>query len=446
MKKSIFSLITVIAFAFILSGISTTYAMTTEDEQYISKVAEKIKQTWPYMNKVWPNLDYTQYNVVVFYLDSNNETQKVWLINSQACKTLKKPEYESIIPPMPNGFDIIEYLGKPSISLSLTEDYIKENLNNDQFFRLITHELVHFYNQSKIALPVSNGNSRVQEYPIQVEPRLYRGMLYMNLKNAVLEKNNKRSYEYMRKAAYWLNKWKPSYLDEASRVCFSDIVEGHAKYIEHIAMAITPSGSIGDVTLNIQPEKLSHFAAYESYQLGIMSGILLDRYYPNWKQAFLNKKLTPAELLLEQVPPLTDEANAVFEKDLSAYIKGKNHIIEGYFQHISPAMKNKTIPYLKINVKHQEGSMSSEGAYKYKGEEVISQYTSSIKTNLKTLTVDTFSVFTEAENDSLYIIIPMTEDYSQIGDCITFSGPHVYGQIEITDHVMIDGREWFIVD
>lgn len=445
-KRVISFLLTATFMVTLLTGFTQSNPVTTKQaDLFVEQLAKIVAEKWPHMQKIWPNLDYSQHNIVIFYLNSSEKPESTWLINTKGYKLLKPSEYKEIQIPIAGQIGNVKFLGKASIALSLSEKVLKEDSEAINYFKLLTHELVHFYNQTNIEFPKIDSISRAQEYPLSVNPRLYRRMLYQNLNKAMVEKNNDLTNEYIRQAAFWYRKWKNEYSAEVNRIRITDMREGHAKYIEYIASFINKSGKIDDVSTTPIPAKLSHTATWESYQLGIVAGILLDKMQPDWKEKFQIKKMSPTELLLENVPEKSEIADVKIEKDLTEHIRVINETIKASIENIITAEKDKKIPYLRINVNYQVGSMSSDGFYTYQGKDIIGNYTGLIKKELNALNINKVSVFTSVHDDVLCIIIPLTEAFIKEGNLITLKGSKINGSIEITESVDVDDRVWYIV-
>ncbi len=416
-------------------------------EEYVSQIKEMVDKNWPYMKDVWPNLDYTQHNVVVFYRDEEMNIKKVWLVNTETKKELQPSEYEGVEIPRSGGFGKIDFLGKPSIALvfddySLEEDKGKEMIDNSMY-ALATHELVHFYYQSDISLPEDEGGGRAQEYPIDYTPRLYRGMIYRNLCSAIEETDEKTTQEYIQKATYWFNKWKNEYSDEVDYIRGNDMFEGHAQYIDIIGKFADDTENLENIKKYLDVDKIHTAVDRESYDLGYSAGVLLSRVQPEWKETFMTANKSPIELLLSDVIEIQDEVDADYEEKLKAEVNSTNSEIEGYISNIIEAEENKEIPYLKIGFEYLTGSIQSNGFFKYKDYEIMSQLYATLQKDANQVQVNGLSIVSTVDGD---ILIPLSEEFTVEGNLITFDSEHLKGSMELSNTENIDGRVWYVVE
>lgn len=405
--------------------------------EYIDNVEQKILENWPYMDKIWPGLDYTQNNAVIFYVDSEGEPLNAWVINTSGKRELTPEEYDNIDYPSVGGFSKIEFDGKLSTAVSIDASYISDTNNQNEAYNLLTHEMVHFYYQKDI-VQEDDGGTRNQEYPILYEPRLYRNMIHENLANAILTDDEAVSTEYIQKAAYWYNKWKNEYTYEYNSIRETDIAEGQARYIECLANFIGKGITKEDILSKIDVKILTSIDS-ESYSLGYVALLLLDKFSPDFKQNFFEIQKSPIELLLENVPEMQDKEDLEIVDNLKLEIDILNKEIFENIAHIVNSMSDKTIPYLKINRDYITTSMSIDGFYSYEGNDIISSLSAYFKQDSSNgIKINEFSVL----SDENYMIIPIIEEFEQKDDTLIFNGEIINGNIKV-EYSVEDGRKTY---
>ncbi|WP_255805158.1 hypothetical protein [Treponema putidum] len=195
------------------------------------------------MNKVWPGYDYTEHNFLIFYLDEESDVKEAKLLNINENRALKKTEYENITPPNPEGYDQIQFQGKPSIVMNVDDDVMQAENSVNELYKTATHEMVHFYYQKDVQ--ASAESSRSQIYPIEDTPRILRRMLYTRLIQAF--ENPDKQDEYLGKAKFRLDKYNDEFKSEADSIRATDIAEATARYKENLGMFIGKNLSKEDV-------------------------------------------------------------------------------------------------------------------------------------------------------------------------------------------------------
>lgn len=58
-------------------------------------------------------------------------------------RKLDESEYKGITPPNPRGYDQIKFQNKPSIVMSVDDDYMKSPDFVNKLYKTATHEMVH---------------------------------------------------------------------------------------------------------------------------------------------------------------------------------------------------------------------------------------------------------------------------------------------------------------
>lgn len=394
---------------------------TKEFRNFAKKLGEEIKKHWPYMDKVWPGYNYKNHNVVFFNISESGSIKEAWLINADGSRKLSDGEYTKITPPQPGGYDKISFEGKPSISISADEKSIKEDNALDNFYRITTHEIVHFYYQKEATNNFDVGN-RYQEYPLDKTPRLYRKMVYKNLIEAY--ENPTKENESLGKAKYWLDKWKKEFSQEYKDIKSTDIVESTARYTENIGSFITDKLTKEEFEKNAKNniKKNEDFlsADSESYEIGYVAALILDNKSPNWKNNFYKEGMTVEEKLLENVKEIPEKPDSEVEKRINKTVDQYNKTTAKSIEDIIKSEKDKKIPYLRLDINKSESSLASSGMLKYNGKNVIEEYINGFKVGDKSIKIDRKNVIdVMSENGSPIIEVPLDIPYEYKSGILT---------------------------
>lgn len=424
-KKTVAGLSVFVLVAGVLSGcnLNPTESKKTENQageiakqekseftQFANQVHQKITDHWPSMNKVWPTYDYTNHNLILFLLNDSDVEEAV-LINTKEQRKLTADEYKAIQAPQDDGYDAVEFNGKPSLAMSVTQQSMQKKKAVDTLYRVATHEIVHFYYQGE-ALLSQNSESRAQDFPLDKTPRLYRQMIYQNLIKAYDAPSD--DVNYLGKAKYWLEKWKNEYSSEYESIKSTDIAEATARYSENLGTFIDPKIEAKEIyksaAKDIKRTETFYSADGESYEIGYVAALLLDRRQPDWKKDFYASKSTIEEVLLKDVQSVDDEMDQAVETRVSAELDKYNNETLTSIQNIIDARKDKSIPYLKIDVTNSTSSMSAAGVVSVDGVEITIEYGNLFKANGKVIEIDKLNIFEqvdEAGNQFVYVPLQM---------------------------------------
>lgn len=404
--------------------VTDTPGLSSETPSIIQQMAGQIKSHWPHMAQVWPGLDYARHNLILFVLDDDDQVKQAWQINTQATKQLTVEEYADLAVPQAGGFEKLDYAGQPSISASLSESTLATTDPQD-FYRFITHELVHLYYQAE-ADQTMGESSRSQQFPVDKQPRLYRQMLYQNLIKAFQEPD--KQADHLGRARYWHDLWKTQYSEEYQTIKAIDIAEATARYIENIATFISPETSADELrdkaSQAIETNQIYTEASAESYELGYVAGLILDRIKPDWKETFYQQNVSVDEWLLRDIKPIAQEADPQLENKLSLEIERYNQSVQAEISPLITAQSDQSIPYLKLDVTQSTASMAATGMITYQGEDVILGYTNLFTSGGQSIKIENLSVYDSFDDTGrMFIVIPLTMPHQVTGDSLSIDQP-----------------------
>ena len=185
--------------------------------------------------------------------------------------------------------------------------------STDELLRLGMHEFFH----NLIQKNWKKSGPRGTKYPQSGQPRLYRRMLFENLKAYLI--SNGKDPQVLGKASFWYNKWKSEFPEEALNS--ADGYEGTAVYAEEVGAAIAKfgCGSEDRVLLSDAMETFKKTRGFsttgnyfelslEGYDIGTLSALAL-RFFRNDQTWFHQVAMgrTPVEILLTNVPQVPDK-------------------------------------------------------------------------------------------------------------------------------------------
>lgn len=424
---------------------STTFGMAQDEA--IAVIAERVAAHWPHMSTLWPGVDYTTHDVIMFAVDDQGEATRAWLINTTEHRELTAEEYASV--PVPPYFLSTEFEGRPSISvvLDLNNPLATPPSAEDSFahpevapdphagagfmYQLTTHELVHFYYQDE-ALQSAEGN-RDTPYPVDVEPRIVRNMLHYRLNRAFADAANRQ--DHLGRAKFWQDKWVTAYAQDAEAIRTYDIREGVARYLERAGDYVDPAQS-GDELVSAQTAGLEYqydtSVDGESYSLGFVSGLLLDETLPGWKDSFYASGKTLVETLLESVTAVEDQEDAVLRERLTTLITEHNESVKDEIALIDQAEADTTTAYLRTQGEASI-NLSHEGSYAYKGKTVfVRTVTDLASAGGGSVTISGLTILADPSTGEYTIPLP-AGSYSYKDGTLTVTGQKVSGEVKASE-------------
>lgn len=376
---------------------------------FVNEIDDLIKKHWPLMDELWPGADYTKHNLLLLHIDDELSIQEAWLLGTEEKRQLSESEYENIPAPQPGGFTDMSFEDKQSIAISVDDQDIARQGEAKDIYKTATHELVHFYHQSDQPWD-QEGSSRAQIYPIDVTPRLYRQMIFQNMIRA-FEKPEQQD-DYLGKAKYWQEKWHNEYPDERKAIHSTDIAEGTARYMEYMGALIgdAPAGSERDklAAEAIMRDDIFASADGESYELGYVAGLLLDRVKPNWKDDFYASNKTLDEMLLEDVEAVSEPMDEEIQQRVTNELETINEEVGEELSNIEKAQKDSSIPWLKIDTTDTSGSFMATGNYQFGDDDVLTTFTSQYRAGDGSINLRGISVASWYTMERDFLMVPLT--------------------------------------
>lgn len=349
--------------------------MTPSLQNYLDGVSQLVKSQWPEVIRIWPNMDYTQNNLLIISINHKDDIPRYWLINVNGLRELAANETGTVPQPAVENYAIAKIQGRNGVII--TVDSQKLPKSHEDTFRMATHELVHGWYQTEIK-PALSIDSRHTPYPLDYRPRLYRYMIIRSLQQAVRQPQDAFHLCY---AKFWYEKWQQEYKNEYLRIKNTDISEGSASYIENMSVVIEKDKTLVQIQhkllpmLNTTPDEESS-ADGESYQLGDAAGVLLDTYQPLWKKTFYRDDIPPAEVLLNNITGCNiRSATSPFESLFRQKTEQANKQLSHDFRTIAEVLRNPSIPLLRLDVRNELGSSSNKGFYQFNGYDVTLAHT-----------------------------------------------------------------------
>ena len=429
-----------------------------EIESHIDEASKMLKKHGEVSKKVWPEYDLSQNNIIACQIDdTTNEVINAWKLTNKEKVKLTAEQIKDLNIPSSGTFNGVKFEGKKSIVIGISKDKLPD-LNKIANFNIVyemgVHEMFHLYYESfkplmKIAKQSNELGGRGTEFPKQAEPRVYRKMIYDNLVLAF--ENPKDEDIYLGKAKYWNEKWKTEYQKESYQTKLYDILEGKARYIQNM-MSISYNG-ISDIEetnkiINIFDKNTnpSDSTDSESYKLGFVAGVLLDKKDSNWKEEITKNPETPVELLLKDVKIINDDTKDYEEKLKTSkeQLKEVNKDIDLKLENIKQAEKNTAIPFLQLSQKSLKGSFETSGFIQYMGSTINTDFGGTFENKNGDIVLKNLSVYSTDGRKSSYIL-PIDMDYKISDGRLIIDNEFVKGDIKVKQTKDKYGRTIYIM-
>jgi len=176
---------------------------------------------------------------------------------------------------------------------------------------------------------LTNG-SRGYKYPENWEPRYFRQQIIQSLR-AELSNDKKR---YLVGAMFWKSRLEQLYPDDIKRTHRLDIMEGTAQFVGKLGLALATIGC-GATDQQLLANAASSLAASsdlelqnESYQLGLLTGILLEKgKVVGWRERVVRGE-TPLDILLAGTQAHKARDDSSLKDKVRQYYESKNSEVQ----------------------------------------------------------------------------------------------------------------------
>lgn len=317
-------------------------------DKYILRTAQQIWSTWKSLDKIWPGVDFSKYNVL--YVESKGEN--AWLISAD--KEINKLEVSDLpekFKPTGNPFTFTSLSenvlnGKPTIKIEVDSNMFKSPYDNGEFtslpnssmlFSFTVHEQFHYYQESW-NVKKTDQEKLLSQGVENFDARSQRLEILNSLNKAILDTENETSH--LKAAKWWFEEYKRTNEEEYNLVKPIDVLEGTARYfdmatnlrsIEGMNISNEEAFKYYQVMIkddyNLDSERFFGLPDEESYDIGGAAGILLEKHQnKEWKEE-AQKGTPPLEILLKDYKSTPQKASTEVE-NLIKSIKEKRNSLE----------------------------------------------------------------------------------------------------------------------
>lgn len=233
---------------------------------------------------------------------------------------------------------------------------------------LFYHEAFHQFvqNPDKGWEKFSDDYNRDQNYPIQYEPRIYRKLALIALKNAW--ENESKKAEYYSRAKYWTAKYEKNYPQEAAGIKSTDIDEATAEYFARYIVCNAFPNSV-PLLYDIDTYNLGRSLDIESY----MSSVAIQLLHREGRMdeaisVFKSHTMTPINFLLKDVAVPANYDESQDAQDSIRIRQATEKMIGEESPYVKPVAeivkKHKEGKNIYLGMKEENGGYtSSQGAY-----------------------------------------------------------------------------------
>lgn len=288
-------------------------------DKYILRVAQQIWSTWNDLDKIWPGVDFSKYNVLYVEANGNN----AWLISSD--KEINKLNAKDLPDKFkaqgnPFMFSSSENTlnGKPTIKVEVDPEMFNNPYDNGEFkalpnssmlFTFTVHEEFHNY-QSTWKIKETDQEELLTKGVENFSARTQRLEIINALNKAILEPEKEQ--QYLESAKWWFEEYKKNNKEEYELTKSIDILEGTARYFDMATNMRSIEGlSISEEEAfkfyqdmiredyNLDAERFFGLPDEEAYDIGGSSGVLLEKQNNlDWKKE-AQQGTPPLEILLK---------------------------------------------------------------------------------------------------------------------------------------------------
>ncbi|MFH1387216.1 MAG: hypothetical protein ABIH50_06090 [bacterium] len=280
-------------------------------------------------SRVWPGTPWAKLQVAIV----GRQDSFTYLWNTEGNRLLVKTWKNQLPAELSDCsyWHISRWKGR-DILVVCVNDY---NNDIDEILELICHEGFHLVGQAGWAKDKENG-WRGDVYPEKIEPRLLR----RELMNSLYEHIRGNSSASLGEAVYWHNKYCLEFPAEKKEQEYTDRIEGSADYVGllgaalgRLGIAASNEAILADVRKRLArrwKNKYNNFLYQgslkegESYAIGAMAGLALERIkVPGWQEKVAQGK-TPMDILAENAPPLPTFQDPTIIEKVDNYYQNKN--------------------------------------------------------------------------------------------------------------------------
>ncbi|MEF9992627.1 MAG: hypothetical protein RRZ84_07980 [Romboutsia sp.] len=429
-------------------------------ESHINEAFEMLKKHGEMSKQVWPDYDLSQNNIIACEIDDfTKKITNAWKLTTTTKSRLTKEQINSLEVPPIGAYNSTKFEGKKSIIIGISKSRLQElnNFTNYNFvYEVGVHEIFHIYNEPfmsliKISIKSKNSGSRGTEFPKKAEPRVYRKMILDNLVLAF--ENPKDEKTYLGKAKYWNEKWKSKYPEEYYQGMTYDILEGKARYIQNMMCimydGISDEEKVSEIKNLFNKSSNPHESIdAESYSLGFVAGVLLDRGGSNWKKKITKHPEAPVEYLLKDVNIIKGNYSD-FEEMLKVsenQMREVNKNIDSKLKTIKEGENDVNIPYLQIKSKFLNGSFETSDFINYLDLDldVNLDFTGTFKNKNGSIYLKNLSIYSSKDNKNDYVL-PLNMDYKISNGRFIINNENIKGDIKVKQTKDKDGRIIYIM-
>ncbi len=262
-------------------------------DAYLDRLQQAVAQSWSQLEPLWPGAGFADWVLLT------TDGERAWALDIDGRYAIAPAKVlEQGVPNQYLQFGQGQWQGRPAIIVPLGPDPLDardfqelESAAEIPFlFDLATHEAFHLFVQQRWPLARElNISARASRYPAGAEPRIARQHLLLALIEAYLQPE--RQELFLQEAAYWWQRWRREYADEAGALDPIDLFEGTARYIEQQAHLLARGLAPAQAGYHqLQRQRLLAVAESpylsgdsESYHLGWLAGLLADRLQLDWR-------------------------------------------------------------------------------------------------------------------------------------------------------------------
>jgi hypothetical protein len=375
-----------------------------------------IAKVWPDAGRIWPGVVLKDRRVVI----GDGKTAR--LITVDGVKNLSAADLTQRKVAIPAAGSLYTaWDGHPAVVMNSADPSYAEEARAEHvslaevLFGAATDELFHSWQQR--GRTAAGRELRGTEYPLAVTPRLYRAMLYDDVLAAYKVPDQRR--RYLGNAAYWYSRWEKEYSEEAKRAAPTDAAEGAAEYFDAVASAMAKGGDRekpGDLREHIgyqpldqglDPRQLT--VDGEAGPLGALAGLILDEEKKPWQKQVAQGGQTPIGLLLQGVPPATEQPSDGLRQAIQDTLAKENSDLVPRFTPLVRAYNDRGDALLLVPLDDATGDLETGGYYRTKDVPyaMLARLTGTFQFPSGRLRADEASVLTGTIGGRRYVIVPL---------------------------------------